>query len=260
MRREALSRTECFANAFEIAKHASIGGLGPEERQLAFGLLDDCESADSAENLRAILLQMPPAGSSRSPLLVRSKDVLDRFYEYITTKWWFTSAVVGFFAFVSITSLSTLVAVVEWSLALWLWIGGGALILASLFWSRRIRVRYLNIVVSVAIVIVSILMTWAILGSLKQKPLILVDWAQLSFPSISGVITVIGLLLIPVSRLRAYRMFRRAILISIFFTQVLAFYEYQFLALAGLLINIAILLALRYMLSNEQAKLGRELK
>jgi len=35
------------------------------------------------------------------------------------------------------------------------------------------------------------------------------------------------------SRLHAYLMFRLAVLVSIFFTQVLSFYQYQFLALLG---------------------------
>ncbi|MFH0768918.1 MAG: hypothetical protein V1932_05065 [Chloroflexota bacterium] len=254
--REALSQEECFANAFEIAKQATMTGLDSEERQLALGLLKECPVDDiTTQNLKAILLHTAPAHpANHSPLLTRLKEKIYQFYEYMATKWWFTGAIIGFFALVSITSLSTLVALVQWSWALALWVSAGVLILAALFWSRRTRIRYLNVLVSVAIVAVSILMTWAILGSLKQAPLSLVDWAQLVFPSIAGVIVVIGLLLIPVSRLRAYRMFRRAILVSIFFTQVLAFYEYQFLALVGILIDIVILLALRYMVSNEQAK------
>ena len=49
-------------------------------------------------------------------------------------------------------------------------------------------------------------------------------------------------------------MFRRAILVSIFFTQVLSFYEQQFLALLGLILDILILIALRYMITHEDIK------
>ncbi len=259
--RQAISREECFANAFEIGKQASVTGLGPEERQLALGLLERCAIHDpSVQNLRTILLGMPAATSGGSPVIARLKGAIHRFYEYVTARWWFTGVVVGFFAFVSISSLLSLVALFQWSWALALWLVGGGLILAALFWTRRVRVRQVNIVVTVAIVVVAMLMTWVILGSLKREPLSLVDWAQFVFPGVSGIITAFGLLLIPISRLRAYRMFRRAILISIFFTQVLAFYEYSFLALTGLLVNIMILLGLRYMISNEEVKLEGQIK
>ncbi|MDO8568772.1 MAG: hypothetical protein Q7R57_08680 [Dehalococcoidales bacterium] len=251
-RRQVLSREERLANVFEIARQAALNGLTPEESQLALILLEGEHDA-TARNLRAILAQTPPAGSSRT-LLTRLKELLNRFYEHVTASRWFAGATVAFFAIVAISSLSSLVAIVYWSWALGLWTGGGVLILGALFWSRQTRVRYLNIGVTVAIVTISILLTWAILGRLKQTPLSLLDWAQLVFPTLSGAIIVMGLLLMPVSRLRAYQMFRRAILTSIFLTQVLSFYAQQFLALAGLIVNIMILLALRYMISHEEAK------
>ncbi len=132
--------------------------------------------------------------------------------------------------------------------------GGGVLLLGILFWSRRSKLRSLNILASAAVIGVSLLLTWVILGSYKQQPMTLVDWAQLIFPAISSVIVVVGLLIIPVSRLRAYVMFRRALFISIFFTQVFAFYDQQLLAVTGLLGNVALLLALRYMIVNEKAR------
>jgi len=48
-------------------------------------------------------------------------------------------------------------------------------------------------------------------------------------------------------------MFERSILVSIFLTQVFAFYKEQFSALFGLLFNIVILLALRFMIERERA-------
>lgn len=102
--------------------------------------------------------------------------------------------------------------------------------------------------------VVSVLLIWAILGGLERPPLSLADWARFLFPALAGLIVVIGFLLIPISRIRAYKTFRLSVLISIFFTQVLAFYEYQFLAMLGLLSNVVILLALRYMINHEELK------
>lgn len=45
-----------------------------------------------------------------------------------------------------------------------------------------------------------------------------------------------------------------AILVSIFFTQVLSFYEEQFLALLGLILDILVLGALRYMITHEDTR------
>jgi hypothetical protein len=127
-------------------------------------------------------------------------------------------------------------------------------ILVALVWSRQVKVRYLNRVISVSIIIVSILISWAIVGNLKGMPLSIIDWAQLIFPGISGVLIAMGVLTLPRSRLQAYLMFRLAILVSIFFTQVLSFYEQQFLALLGLILDILILIALRYMITHEDIK------
>lgn len=253
VRRQGHHRLDCLANTFEIAKHATISGLSPQERHLALGLLECCDG-ESSDDLKDLLMQMPQAPPRGSPLLVRWKNLIDRLYDYLVDRWWFMGGVIAFFAIVAITSLSSLIAVVSWSLGLGLWMGGGALVIAALLWSHRSHTRNLDTVLSGGIVVVAILMMWAILAAIKERPLTPLEWAQLAFPSLSGGIMVIGLLLMPVHRLRAYRMFRTAVLISIFFTQVLSFYEYQFLALAGLFADIAILLALRYMITDELVK------
>lgn len=255
-RSQVLSGEERIANFLELVKQSSITGLEHHERQLAIELLEqDTEAPFANDNLRSILLQMPAAHSTRARLLHRLKYSLDSFYKYLAVKWWFTAAMVAFFAIVSITPLAALIAQVQWSWGLWLWLGGGAAVLTALAWSRRKRIWYLNVTIPVAIVIVALLMSLAILGSLKQAPMSLVDWAQFVFPSISGVMVAIGLLMITLSRLRALKMLRNAVLISIFFTQVFAFYAYQLLAVIGMMINIFILLALRYLIDNEEAKL-----
>ena len=60
------------------------------------------------------------------------------------------------------------------------------------------------------------------------------------------------------SRLIAYQMFQRAILVSVLLTTVFAFYEYQFYALIGVFLNMLILFALRYMISREKTKALKE--
>jgi hypothetical protein len=253
-RRRPLSGQECLANVFDIAKQGSLTGLDQEEQANAIKLLETCVSSPVTDNLRGILQDTQVAPSRPIRPLARFHTVLDRFYEWAASKWWFSGIVITFFAFTAVTSVSAVVAVVEWSLGLILWVVAGILILAALVWSRQVKVRYLNIIISVSIVIVSILISWAIVGNLEGTPLSIIDWAQLVFPGISGILIAIGILALPRSRLSAYLMFRRATLVSIFFTQVLSFYEQQFLALLGLVLNILILIALRYMITHEDIK------
>jgi hypothetical protein len=67
------------------------------------------------------------------------------------------------------------------------------------------------------------------------------------------VLIIIGALVIHRSRLKAYLWFRGATLISILVTDVFAFYQYQFIALGDLALDMLLLLALRYMIDREKA-------
>jgi hypothetical protein len=78
------------------------------------------------------------------------------------------------------------------------------------------------------------------------------DWAGIAFSLLSGFFVLCGVWSVRRSRLLAYRMFERSILVSIFLSQVFAFYKEQFSALLGLLLNIVILLALRFMIEREK--------
>lgn len=79
-----------------------------------------------------------------------------------------------------------------------------------------------------------------------------VDWAQLCTSLLSGVFVGWGIALLTRSRLAAYGMFKRSLLVTIFLTQVLMFYEQELSALVGLAFNILVLLALQVMMQREQ--------
>jgi hypothetical protein len=247
-----------MANVFDIAKEGSMAGLDEEEHDHALELLEKYPAGTLRENLGTILqgIYVTPSRSSRP--LSRFRIALDRFYEWMAPRWWFSGIVITFFAFTAVTSVYTVVAVVEWSWGLVLWVVAGVIILAALVWSRYVKVRYLNLIVSVSIIIVSILISWAIVVNLKGLPLSIIDWAQFIFPGISAIFIVIGVVTLTRSRLHAYLYFRWAILVSIFFTQVLSFYEQQFFALLGLILDILILVALRYMITHEDIKVKNQ--
>jgi hypothetical protein len=76
--------------------------------------------------------------------------------------------------------------------------------------------------------------------------------------SASLACSLIGMALLPRSRLRAYRWFERSVLISIFFTQVLLFWESQFAALGGLVWYLVLLAVLRYLIREEMSRIVTE--
>jgi hypothetical protein len=69
---------------------------------------------------------------------------------------------------------------------------------------------------------------------------------------VSSIMIVIGVLILPRSPLQAYSWFKRAILVSIFLTQVFLFYTQQLLALGALLLNLLILTALNALIGTQQ--------
>lgn len=77
--------------------------------------------------------------------------------------------------------------------------------------------------------------------------------AQIFSSALSGVFVFLGIYYIRKSRLAAYRMFERSVLVSILLTYVFIFYKEQFAALAGLTFNILILIGLRIMIKREEA-------
>jgi hypothetical protein len=67
-------------------------------------------------------------------------------------------------------------------------------------------------------------------------------------------LVVCGVMHLPRSRLAAYRWFERSVLVSVFFTQVLMFWQVQLAALSGLALDLVLLAGLRYMLRQEEAR------
>jgi len=76
----------------------------------------------------------------------------------------------------------------------------------------------------------------------------------LAASSISLALVLIGVMRLPTSRLDAYRWFERGVLVSILITQVLVFWQDQLAALGGLLWDLALLTALRFLLKQEEAR------
>ena len=69
----------------------------------------------------------------------------------------------------------------------------------------------------------------------------------------SAACVVAGIAVLRRSRLRAYRWFQRAVLISILVTHVFVFYDSQLAALTGLAVSLLVYAALRFAIAREEA-------
>jgi len=68
-------------------------------------------------------------------------------------------------------------------------------------------------------------------------------------------LVLIGVVRLPRSRLDAYRWFERGVLVSVLITQVIIFWQDQLAALGGLVWDLALLTALRFLVKQEEARI-----
>jgi len=79
-----------------------------------------------------------------------------------------------------------------------------------------------------------------------------VDWADMIFSATFAALVATGIAALRSSRILAYQWFRRAMLVSIFLSQVFSFYSEQLMAIIGLIVNLLLLGALNYTISEER--------
>lgn len=80
---------------------------------------------------------------------------------------------------------------------------------------------------------------------------------QLITSAIAGVFAILGAIKLLTSRLEAFELFRRAILINLLLTEFFIFSRIQFGAIPGFLVNLVLLLALRYAIAEEHRSKSR---
>jgi hypothetical protein len=82
--------------------------------------------------------------------------------------------------------------------------------------------------------------------------------ASIASSGVSLVCAMIGVAWVRRRRLEAYRWLERSVLVSIFFVQVLAFWQDELAAIGQLGWNLILLGALRFAIREEEAKRRRE--
>ncbi len=253
--RRSLTRPEIMANVFELMQQGSINGLNREEETALLNMLKQCDQNDPlVGHLRQMFQHIRIVPSRRGHWMNRLKDRLDDFYQTVTTRWWFAGVVIAFFTFTAVTGFSAALGAIEkpWSIVLPAAVL--VIVLLSLLQAWRGHRSGFQVPLSVSIIAVTLLVIWVTVANRQKFDLPFADWALFVCSSLSAVLIITGIVLMAWSRLVAYQMFHRAILVSLLLTSVFAFYAYQFYALIGVFLNTLILFALRYMIKREKLK------
>jgi hypothetical protein len=252
---QSLNPREKLANVFELIKQGSINGLNKEEERTFLNLLEQVDVEDPFfEHLKELQEHLKIVHNRQPHALNRLKSWVDDLYQKSVTRWWFGGIVITFFAFTAVTGIAAVAGVVEWPWNLILGIAAGIIILLALLQFWKSRIPNLQIPLTAGIIAASLLMAWAILINRGNIDLPFAEWAQLITSSMSAVLIIAGSIYMSRSRMAAYLLYHRAILVSILLTQIFAFYQYQLNALFGLFFNILILFGLRYMINRETVR------
>jgi hypothetical protein len=207
---------EYLANAFDLAIEASLGRLDRPAQRMALEFLDQAGDDELSRGLRTLVENAPVHvhRSRFSAVLTR----LNRWYDLHRTSEGFRLLLLGVFA-------------------------AQVLLLVGEFAAISLLVRH----------------AWQDSSSqvLNQTS---TDTVGLSFVAVielgtavvCAVFVTVGIRRLKQDRVRAYRMFERSLLLSMFVTQVLAFFQSWGISLAAMLSTLAVWIMLRLMVQREE--------
>ena len=219
--RWSYTKQEYLINAIEGLKEIALSDLDEGEKNRAVDYLNRSDPADplviSTKNL---LLNTRAAAIPRAGAYARLKLFLNKLYLAVIDKRVFTATVITIFLLKFVVTTAVVIFYV-----FFLGLGWAGIIDSSVF--DHVEKTFRNI---------SFIQGAQILSSLA-----------------SGIFVFIGIYYMRRSKLEAYQMFERSILISIFLTQVFIFYQKEFAALVGLSINVLFLLVIKFMIERERS-------
>ncbi|HEX2189256.1 MAG TPA: hypothetical protein VHG51_10185 [Longimicrobiaceae bacterium] len=213
------SAKENLVNALQELEDVAFDDLDRAERERALLYLERAGPADPlARTVAELIRRTEPIPTPDPHPLQRLRDAAVRLYRRTAARPWFPRAIVLFF-------VAQLAA-------------KAGQVLAVVFWPER-ELRLLPTPARVRRIV---------------EGLTVAEWAQLASALLAAVLVALGIALFRGSRLRAFRMFQRSILLSIFVTQVFMFYRDQWAALLGLAFNLAVLAALNFAIEQESLR------
>ena len=224
--RRVRSSQEYLVNAVELAKDAAVGDLDEDERAQALLFL---ERADQTEPvvapLRMLFESAPVVPKGDPPLAQRLLESARARYASLAAKHWFTWAVTGVFL---LWGLLTIIEIIS---------------LVFAFEPHLHHQRAVKIVTPI---------------TSKGGDYGFVEWANIGASFIAGLMVLWGVARLRRSRLAAYTMWGHALLVDIFFVQVFAFIQTQFGACLGFLLDVVLLVSIRFMAARERERIAED--
>jgi len=216
------TKKEYLVNALKGLEEVALQNLDQDEKDKVIKYLDKSDPENPlTKSVRDLVGGSKLARTSEPGFYTKLKVSFRDFYSKVVSYKYFRAAVVIFF-------LGQLLLTLTYVVVFTFFYGLG--------WDSILDIKILDRIVD------------------KTPNLTFIDKAQIFASLLSGVFVLLGAYYIRVSRLISYQMFERSVLVSILLTYVFIFYKEQFAALAGLLVNILILIALRIMIKGEQIK------
>jgi hypothetical protein len=211
---------EYLINALQEIENLALNDLDREERDRALLLLKQADPGDPlVAALRNVLDRAELVPTPDPHPIVRVRNAATALYKRVIAIPAFPTILIGFFVVQLVLKLVHIVA-------MWIW--------------HDWRISLAPTLPPIARVV---------------EGLGFVDWAQLASALLSAAFVALGIAAIRTSRLRAFQMFQRSILVSIFITQVFMFYREEWGALLVLAFNLLVFAALSFMIEHESLRL-----
>lgn len=219
--KQSYTESEYLINALQQMEEVVLHDLDEEERERTLRYLDQSNPAHPlVAHLRATLQEMELTEKRNPSLYVRARQWVRDEYDRLTQWRFFPYLVMMFFVGQLMLTLTYVLILI---------------FLLGLEWREMLDLRVIGYFAR------------------RVQNLSFVDVAELVSTLFSGIFILWGVICLRRSRLAAFINFERAILVSIFLTQVFTFYREQFSALLGLASNLLILVALRFMIGRERS-------
>ena len=215
-----LSRRENLANAIEAAKELAVGPISQSSRSQALRWLDGSDPGNPLTHILHRQFEQAATAPETHVRLHRFVAAVRARYSQIVHNPWFRRVITALFCL----QAAGVVVTVLYSLAVAAGAAAGSA-QALLEWNSTFR----------------------------GGPII---WATLAGTLVTGAFTVVGVAELPRSRHHAYRAFETALLIDLLLVQPFTLLDTGFAGLTQVFVDLALLAALRYMLSEETALQG----
>lgn len=216
----SFTQQEYLLNALRLVEEIVVRDLDEEERGRAREYLRKSgERGAIFATLTSILDGAAPTSARREYLLDRIKRLIAGVYRSVAHMWWFPFAVIVFF--LAQLGLRLLYAFV-------------LVFIVGLGWNEILDFGVVSRIAD------------------RFRRLSFVDWIEIGSSLVSGALVLWGVIRIKRSRIAGFEWFARSLLVSILVTQPFAFYMEQFSALFGLLLNVSLLIVLRFAIEQER--------